>query len=110
MTEKTEAKEIKPTPAPAAQPKDFRGVLESLVGKVVTMVNPESFEDAPVGHRLTTGFYRSKVVAVSDDYMTVATEFVRRRGEQGKEPVKQFIPIHSIKRISLMKGDRLIHL
>mgnify|MGYP007059598564 CR=1 FL=1 len=63
-----------------------------------------------MGQRLTTGFYRAKVVNVASDYITVATAFVRQRGEKSKEPVKQFIPLASIKRISLMKTDRLVHL
>jgi hypothetical protein len=102
--------EIQPTPPPGAQPETFLQVMQALVGKVVTMVNPESFEDAPVGYRLTTGFYKTKVLAVGADYVTVATEFVRRRGEQSKEPVKQFIPLGRIKRVSLMKDERLVHL
>ena len=88
----------------------FADVLKSLIGQIVTMVNPESFEDAPMGSRLTTGFYRAKVLAVGGDFLTVATEFVHKKGEKAKEPVKQFIPLHQVKRISLMKSDKLIHL
>jgi len=102
-------KEIRPAPPPATQFDDFKSVLEGLVGKVVTVVNPESFEDAPVGNRLTTGFYRAKVIGVNGDYVCVATEYVHQRGGS-KEPVKQFIPLSHIKRVSLMKSDRIIHL
>ena len=88
----------------------FHDVLRSLQGKIVTMVNPESYEDAPVGHRLTTGFYKAKVLETSQDFIVVATEYVHKHGEKAKEPVKQFIPIARVKRVSIMKGDRLIHL
>ena len=107
----SDTKEIRPTPPPQAAPSfgDFQSVLKSLVGKVVTIVNPESFEDAPVGNRLTTGFYRAKVIGVQADYVAVATEYVHKRGGS-KEPVKQFIPLTQVKRVSLMKSDRIIHI
>ena len=95
--------------ATAKMPQTFDAVLRSMVGKVVTFVNPESYEDAPVGYRLTTGFYKAKVVAVGDDYLSVATELIHKRGEKETEPVRQFIPMAQIKRISIMKGERLIH-
>ena len=108
MSESTD--EIQPAAPPQQLPDTFQGVLASLQGQVVTFVNPESYEDAPIGHRLTTGFYRGKVGAVTSDYFTVAVEYVHKRAKE-KEPVKQFIPISRVKRISLMKGgDRLIHL
>ena len=102
-------KEIRPKAPPAPPLDDFKSVLEGLVGKVVTVVNPESFEDAPVGNRLTTGFYRAKVINVKGDYLCVATEYVHKRGGS-KEPVKQFIPLSQVKRVSLMKSDRIIHI
>ncbi len=95
--------------ATTQMPQTFDAVLRSMVGKVVTFVNPESYEDAPVGYRLTTGFYKAKVVAVGKDYLSVATELIHKRGEKETEPVRQFIPMAQIKRISVMKGERLIH-
>lgn len=83
-------------------------VLKSMVGRLVTMVNPQSLEGAPVGYRLTTGFYKAKIRAVEPEMLTVATEFTPHRAE--KEPVKQFIPINSVKRISVMKQEIMIHL
>lgn len=94
----------------ATLPQTFQQVLKNLTGKVVTFVNPESYEDAPVGYRLTTGFYKAKVLQVGDDFVSVATELVHKRGEKEKEPVRQFIPLHSIKRISVLAGERLVHI
>jgi hypothetical protein len=96
--------------ATAQMPETFDAVLRSMVGKVVTFVNPESYEDAPVGYRLTTGFYKAKVIAVGQDYLSVATELVHKRGEKEKEPVRQYIPILQIKRVSVLKGERLLHI
>ena len=103
-------KEIKPAAKPAVHARSLREVLEQLAGKVVTMVNPESFEDAAVGSRLVTGFYKAKISFVGDDYVEVLTEFERKRGGPQREAVRQFIPIRKIKRISLLKGERLVHI
>ena len=101
---------LKPAKAPVIEDKTFKDLLRSLLGKTVTIVNPESYEDAPVGHQIRAGFYRAKVVAMGEDYLTVLTEFVHSGRETGKEPVKQIIPLSGVKRISLLKNERLIHI
>lgn len=94
----------------AVEIRRFVEVLRAMAGKVITVVNPESYEDAPMGSRLTTGFYKAKLVAVGDDFITLATEFQHKKGEKAKEPVRQFVPLDRIKRISVMRSDRIIHL
>ena len=109
MTETAEGME-------AAQPKRapelnlFADVIRSLTGKVVTMVNPQSLEDAPMGYQLTTGFYRAKIINVNEDFATVATELLHKGKETVKEPVKQFIPLRRIRRVTVAKSDILLHL
>ena len=110
-----EAQTVKPAAAPVVEDKTFLDLLKSLIGKTVTLVNPESYEDAPVGHRLTTGFYRAKMLSVHKDYVVVATQYVHKNvsknAEQSKESAQQFIPTDKIKRLSMLKeGERLIHL
>lgn len=106
-------------PAPAVPQKNpamtgnqggFHAALQPLVGKVVTLVNPESLEETPVGRQLTTAFYPGKVLSLGADFVTLALEFKRRTGTQDSEPVRQYIPLHRIKRVSIMKSARLIHL
>lgn len=110
----TEASERPSAAKSASQPiiedKSFRDLLQTLVGKVVTVVNPESYEDAPVGHQIRAGFYRAKPVGMGRDYLIVVTEYLHKGKEASKEPVRQYIPIDKIKRISVMKSERLIHL
>jgi hypothetical protein len=95
---------------PIIEDRTFLEVLKSLVGRTVTVVNPESYEDAPAGHQIRAGFYRAKLIGLGRDYMIVVAEYARVGREGRKEPVKQYIPIEKIKRISLMKDDRLIHI
>ncbi len=100
-----------PKASPIIEERMFLDVLKSLVGKTVTMVNPESYEDAPAGHQIRAGFYRAKLIGLGRDYLIVVAEYARAGREGRKEPVKQFIPIERIKRISLMKTDDwLIHI
>ena len=87
----------------------WQDLLKSLLGKTVTMVNPESYEEAPVGHQIRAGFYRAKPVGLGRDYLVVATDFVHGRAGQ-KEAVRQYIPFAQIKRVSVMKSEVLIHL
>jgi hypothetical protein len=100
--------------APAATPetdtKCFKDILKSLIGNVVTVVNPQSYEEMPVGHQIKPGFYRAKVLSMGEDFFAVVSEHQHAGKHAKKEPVKQFIPIREIKRVSVLKSERLIHL
>ena len=101
-------KDVTLEPQAATDDRSFAEYLKALVGKVVTIVNPESYEDAPIGHQIRASFYRAKVTGMGSDYLKVQTEYVHKSKE--KEPVKQFIPLDKIKRISMMKEERILHL
>jgi hypothetical protein len=103
----TELKPVKPEPT--IDDKTFIDLIKGLLGKTVTIVNPESYEHAPVGFTLKAGFYRAKVSGMGRDYVILVTEMKKGKTDAG-EPVKQFLPFAQIKRISLMKTDRLIHI
>lgn len=109
---KAEQAETKAEHKPTVELKTYNAVLRSLVGKVVTMANPESLEDSPMGYQLKTGFYRAKVLSVRDDYISVAVELVRKsKGrEPVKEPMRQFIPLDRIKRLSVGKSEIILHI
>ncbi len=112
----TEATDTQGTIKPAATTEDrsFYDLLKSLMGQIVTIVNPESYEDAPVGHQIRAGFYRAKPVGMGKDYIILATELVHSSSvapaSKAKEPVRQYIPIAQIKRVSILKTERLIHI
>jgi hypothetical protein len=95
--------------APAVENRAFTDILKSLLGHTVTVVNPESYEHAPVGHQIKPGFYRAKLVSMGTDYIALMTED-KKPGKDVKEPVKQFMPITRIKRVSVMKSGKLIHI
>jgi hypothetical protein len=95
--------------AAAVDQKHFQDLLKSLIGKAVTVVNPESYEDAPMGHTLKASFYRAKVTGGGQDYLVLMTEY-KKAGKGGAEPVKQFLPIAHVKRFSVMKQEIIIHI
>ena len=99
--------------AAGTEEKSFSDVLRALMGKSITVVNPESYEDAPIGHKIKTGFYRAKVAGLGRDYVVIHTNFasISRTGQKVKEePVKQYIPISRIKRVSLLEKEAVFHL
>ena len=64
----------------------------------------------PAPQQLNTALERVTRLA-PHDYLIVITEFSHGAGKKAqKEPVKQYIPINRIKRISLMRTERLIHI
>ena len=96
-------------PAVTKENRDYRGVLESLAGQKVTVVNPESFEALPQqGHELRKGHYPGKISGFGEDYMIFQT--VLASSKKDRHPVQQFIPLARIKRISVMRGSTLLHL
>ncbi|MCZ6572275.1 MAG: hypothetical protein O7C98_03790 [Planctomycetota bacterium] len=95
---------------PVVEDRDFQSVLKALLGKTVTIVNPESFETAPMGWQLKEGFYTGRVTGLGRDYMVLQTEITTSRKEGGKQAVKQFIPLRRIKRVSIMKGSNILHI
>ena len=95
---------------PAVEQKMYTDSLHSLIGKTVTVVNPESYEAAPVGHTLKVGFYRAKITGGGTDYFVVMTEYKKAGKGAGSEPVKQYLPFDKIKRISVVKQEIVLHL
>jgi hypothetical protein len=88
----------------------FPDILRALVGSVVTVANSESYEDAPVGHRLGAGFYKAKVMELKGDHLILGTQFRHSSGHGNDEPVKQFVPLSRIKRVSVMKSEKILHI
>ena len=86
----------------------FREVLKGLVGKKVTVVNPESYEAKPMGHELRESYYPGKVSGWGEDYIIFHT--VLNVSKKERQPVQQYIPLAKIKRLSMMNTGILLHL
>ena len=105
----TEQQATQAAPEVTTEDRNFRDVLESLVGKKVAVINPESFEALPrEGHELREGYYPGKISGFGQDYMIFNT--VLAASKKDRQPVQQYIPIDRIKRISKMRSRTLLHL
>ena len=109
MHEMAEAPRERQPAAKASSPCHLQEGLTVWKGQTARVANHEEYNGAPVGHRLATGVYKARILKVGDDFVSLATEFKHTKGEIPKEPVKQFVPLHSIKRISVMKSEKVIH-
>jgi len=98
-----------PTAPSSTGSQSFRDVLQSLIGRTVTVVTSESYEAAPVGHQLRAGFYRAKPIGLGEDVLILRSER-KPPGKKEAEPVKQVIPIDRIRRVSVMKSELVLHL
>lgn len=110
MSDPADTKKEEKTAAPIVEDRSYVDLLKTLMGKTVTMVNPESYEHAPLGHQIRAGFYRAKLTGMGSDYIICVTQYVKTGKDARKEPVKQFIPMGRISRISVMKSEILLHL
>jgi len=109
MLEETRPETVPEKKAPAKmEDKGFQDILKALIGKTVTVVNPESYEAAPMGFKLGEGYYRGKLTGLGRDYLVMMTQIERKKGVA--EPVKQWIPMGRIKRISILKSEPILHL
>jgi hypothetical protein len=90
----------------------FRDALDRLVGKTVTIVDPECFKPGPVGLQMTASHYRAKVLGVDDECMVAVHQEVIPRGKRKgeKDAITQWVPLDRVKRIAISKSRKLIHL
>ena len=107
MSEQTATQDAAPK---TKEDRDFMGVLETLIGKKVTVINPQSYEAKAVGSKLKEGTYPGTVAGLGRDYLILGTIMDAPKKEGGQQPVRQFIPTSHIKRVSVMKTGALVHL
>jgi len=89
----------------------FADAFDRLVGKQVIVADPESLEETLVGHQIVKSVYHATVSYRAEDCLALARPFVHRRGTvESKETVEQLIPLSRIKRLTLMKGQVVLHL
>lgn len=96
---------------PTRLQKRFSDVLEGQLGKDFIIINPHSFEHTRMGFTLKEDHYPAKLVALGDDFVVMVLRFEHGHGDEAQaEPTEQYIPLMQIKRISLMRSNRYIHL
>jgi hypothetical protein len=98
----------KTSPAHGFADKTLTDILKGLLGRVVTFVNAESFEEGASATRSKRVGTRA---GMGKDYLFVITEFRHGTGKKSaKEPVRQYVPFDKMKRSSVMKSQILVHI
>ncbi len=82
-------------------------LLRILVGRIVTISNPESMKKEPLGYQLKPEIYKAKVLDIRGDMVVILAE--RGKGERAA-PMKQCIPVRRVKLVCLAKDDVHIHI
>lgn len=96
---------------PTKLDKNFLAILESHVGQDFTIVNPQSYEETGLGHAIRPDWYKGKLVATGQDFIVLVLRFEHGGGKNAtSEPTEQYVPLGQIKRISIMKSGRYLHL
>jgi hypothetical protein len=83
-------------------------VLESLIGHVVTVINPHSYIPTITGYKIDAEAYGAKIVSINNGMMKVVTELLSDPHKNVKEKAVQFIPTGEIKGITLSKKSKII--
>lgn len=96
---------------PTKLDKSFLSVLESHVGHDFTVINPESYQETGLGHAIREDWYPAKLAATGHDFVVLVQRFEHGTGKNAtSEPVEQYLPISRIKRISILRSGRYLHI
>jgi len=90
--------------------KTIEEVCNSLIGQVVTVINPQSYIPTLTGYKIDVQTYKAKVLAYEGDTLKILTEYVSDPHKKVKEKAYQFIPSQQIRRITVSQSERFISL
>ncbi|MCA8941772.1 MAG: hypothetical protein KDB80_04365 [Planctomycetes bacterium] len=99
------------TPVRNIEDRSFFDVFADHIGEVFLIANPQSFEEGALGPKLQEDFYPAKLIGLGRDYLVFVIPFSHGGGKNAeKEAARQYVPLHSVKRVSFMKSQRVLHL
>jgi hypothetical protein len=105
----TRAGETMSPDAPTKMDKSFMSILESHVGHDFMIVNPESYEETGLGHTIKSDWYPGKLVATGNDFIVIVVRFQHGKNA-ADEHAEQYVPLSRVKRISILRSGRFLHL
>jgi len=88
----------------------FDEILGGLIGKIVTVINPQCYTPTLTGYKIDAEAYKAKVVSCENGILRLLTEYLCNPREKIREKAYQFIPVDQIKRIMISKRERLLNL
>ena len=94
----------------AVEAEKYREILEKIVGKTLTVINPECYKAHRLGYRIEADFYKGKILEVKEDHVILSFRFAKDPKKEEMVPVTQYVPIERIKRVSILPDEILFHL
>lgn len=85
-------------------------ILKTLIGQVVTVINPQSYIPTITGYTIDSEVYQAKLVSMENGTVKILTEILSNPHKKVREKALQFIPVDQVKRVTISKSDRLISL
>ncbi|MHC4944786.1 MAG: hypothetical protein ACYTG7_17360 [Planctomycetota bacterium] len=90
--------------------KTIDDVCKTLVGQVVTIINPQSYIPTLTGYKIDVQTYKAKVLGYEGHTLKILTEYISDPHKKVKEKAFQFIPGQQIRRVTISQSDRFISL
>ncbi|MBU0755930.1 MAG: hypothetical protein KJ645_12375 [Planctomycetes bacterium] len=90
--------------------KTISEVCKTLVGQVVTVINPQSYIPTLTGYKIDVQTYKAKVIGYDGETLKILTEYMSDPHKRVKEKAYQFVPGQQIRRITISQSERFISL
>jgi hypothetical protein len=88
----------------------FNDLLKTLIGQVITVINPHSYIPTLTGFRIDAETYKAKVLSTENGTLRVLIEYISNPREQTKEKAFQYIPIKQIRHVQVSNSEKLLML
>ncbi|MBU0755873.1 MAG: hypothetical protein KJ645_12085 [Planctomycetes bacterium] len=86
--------------------RSFHEVLKTLIGQVITVINPSSYIRTLTGFRIDAETYQAKVISSENGTLRILIETISNPQKNSKEKAYQYIPIEQIKHVQVSKSER----
>ena len=90
--------------------RSFHAVLKTLIGQVITVINPSSYIPTLTGFRIDAETYQAKVISTEGDTLRILIDYISNPQNKAKEKAYQYIPIDQIKHVQVSKTARHVML
>jgi hypothetical protein len=85
-------------------------ILGSLVGQVITVINPQTYTPTLTGYKIDSSAYRAKVMSCENGILRLLFEFLCDPHRKTKEKAQQFVPVDQVKRVMISPKLKLVTL
>ena len=85
-------------------------VLSTLVGHIITVVDPQTYAPTLTGYEIEPTAYKAKVISCENGILRLLLEYLSDPRNKTKERAQLFVPVDQIKRVMVAKSQKLVSL